>query len=42
MNYRCITYRELLASQRRFLKSMGEGNDQRTVPHVIEHKSEEG
>ncbi|AFI92643.1 acyl-CoA desaturase [Pectobacterium parmentieri] len=41
MNYRCITYRELLSSQRRFLKSMGEGNDRRTAPHTAEHQSEE-
>ncbi|MBI0549653.1 fatty acid desaturase family protein [Pectobacterium parmentieri] len=41
MNYRCITYRELLSSQRRFLKSMGEGHDRRTVPHTAEHQSEE-
>ncbi|QHQ17892.1 acyl-CoA desaturase [Pectobacterium parmentieri] len=41
MNYRCITYRELLSSQRRFLKSMGEGHDRRTAPHAAEHQSEE-
>ncbi|MER3382721.1 fatty acid desaturase family protein [Pectobacterium aroidearum] len=42
MDYRCITYRELLASQRRFLKSMGEGRDQRTAQHAEEEGREEG